>query len=136
MVFIIDDDKDDLELIASAFREVNKNEKLKLFETSLEFLAFVSDPKNAVIIPSYIITDLKMPAMDGIRMMERLRKLQMYQTVPVIMLSTSSLISDLERSYNAGVNCFLIKPDTYNGWKSTVATVQSWIKRWHESVGV
>ncbi|MCE3278461.1 MAG: rcp1 [Bacteroidetes bacterium] len=136
MVFIIDDDKDDLELIAAAYREVNKNEKLKLFETSLDFLAFTSDPKNAGIIPSYVISDLKMPAMDGIRMIERLRKQHSYETIPVIMLSTSSLISDLERSYNAGVNCFLIKPDTYNGWKSTVSTVQTWVKRWYASVGV
>lgn len=134
MVFIIDDDKEDLELIMTAFDEVNVNEELKLFESGLEFLEFIKT--NKIIKPSYIITDLKMPAMDGIRMVEKIRAHPSYQVVPIVMLSTSNLIYDIERAYKAGVNCYLIKPDTFTGWKSTVSTIQIWISRWYKAVGV
>jgi CheY-like chemotaxis protein len=77
-----------------------------------------------------------MPAMDGIQMVENLRQHPGYSMIPVIMLSTSNLIYDIERAYKAGVNCYLIKPDTFNGWKSTVTTIQIWVKRWYEAVGV
>jgi CheY-like chemotaxis protein len=136
MIFIIDDDIEDLELISTAFEELELNEEIKLFESSKEVLDFVNDASNILIKPSYIITDLKMPAMDGIQMVENLRQHPGYSLVPVIMLSTSNLIYDIERAYKAGVNCYLIKPDTFNGWKSTVTTIQIWIKRWYEAVGV
>ncbi|HEX8516491.1 MAG TPA: response regulator [Bacteroidia bacterium] len=136
MVFIIDDDKEDLELITAAFEELNLKEEIKLFESGIAFLNFVKDPANFGIQPSYIISDLKMPAMDGISMVEKLRDHPGYEIVPIVMLSTSNLIYDIERAYKAGVNCYLMKPDTFNGWKSTVSTVQVWIKRWHHSIGV
>lgn len=136
MVFIIDDDKEDLELITTAFDEINANREIKLFESGLELLAFVKDKKNKAIKPSYIITDLKMPAMDGIKMVETLRAHADYQVVPIVMLSTSNLIYDIERAYKAGVNCYLIKPDTFSGWKSTVSTIQIWVNRWYQAVGV
>lgn len=134
MVFIIDDDKEDLELITTAFDETNMNEELKLFGGGIELLSFINDSNSPVIQPSYIITDLKMPGMDGIKMVESLRKHPEYKHAPIVMLSTSNLIYDIERAYKAGVNCFLIKPDTYNGWKSTVSTVGIWVQRWYEAV--
>jgi CheY-like chemotaxis protein len=136
MIFIIDDDKEDLELILTAFEEINIKEETKTFESAFELLRFVEDPKNLHIQPSHIITDLKMPAMDGIKMVEKLREHSGYQVVPIIMLSTSNLIYDIERAYKAGVNCYLIKPDTFNGWKSTMTTVQIWVNRWYQAVGV
>lgn len=134
MIFIIDDDKEDLELISTAFQEINIEEELKLFASGIELLNFVNDKSKSLIEPSYIITDLKMPAMDGIRMVESLRKHPDYKIAPIVMLSTSNLIYDIERAYKAGVNCYLIKPDTYSGWKSTISTMGIWVERWYEAV--
>ncbi|MCW3104810.1 MAG: response regulator receiver protein [Bacteroidetes bacterium] len=135
MIFIIDDDKEDLELITTAFDELQANEEIKFFEGGLELLEFIKDKKNKALAPSYIITDLKMPAMDGINMVEKLREHPDYQVVPIVMLSTSNLIYDIERAYKAGVNCYLIKPDTFSGWKSTVSTIRIWVSRWYKAVG-
>lgn len=135
MIFIIDDDKEDLELITSALTETKLTDEIQLFEGGIDFLNFVNNPDNNRIKPSYIITDLKMPAIDGIRLVEKLRTHPNYRTVPIVMLSTSNLIYDIERAYKAGVNCFLIKPDTFNGWKSTISTIEIWVKRWYEAVG-
>jgi CheY-like chemotaxis protein len=136
MIFIIDDDKEDQELITHAFTGAGNTRRVRFFESSLEFLSFVNGPATEKLLPRYIITDLKMPVMDGIRMVEALRKHPSYQVVPIVMLSTSNLIYDVERAYKAGVNCYLTKPDTVNGWKSTISTVQIWVERWYEAVRV
>ena len=75
-----------------------------------------------------------MPALDGITMTQTLRSNTEYKLVPVVMLSTSSLNYDIERAYKSGVNCFLTKPDTYYDWKSTINTIELWVKRWYEVV--
>jgi len=133
MVYIIDDDSEDLELIKTAYDEKKASEDIIAFEDGREFLNYLDLKENIQKTPAYIITDLKMPALDGIQMIEIFRSNKKYNITPVVMLSTSSLNYDIERAYKSGVNCFLTKPDTYDGWKSTVEKIELWVKRWYEA---
>jgi len=62
------------------------------------------------IQPDLIITDLKMPVMDGFKMMKTLRKLPQFQTIPIIVSSASAFEKDQSKSLEAGGNEFLTKP--------------------------
>ncbi|MDF2435897.1 MAG: response regulator receiver protein [Bacteroidota bacterium] len=133
MVYIIDDDSEDLELIKTAYDETKASEDIIAFEDGRDFLNYIELKENSKKSPAYILTDLKMPALDGIQMIEIFRSNNKYNIIPVVMLSTSNLNYDIERAYKCGVNCFLTKPDTYNGWKATVDKIELWVKRWYEA---
>jgi two-component system, chemotaxis family, response regulator Rcp1 len=61
-------------------------------------------------MPDVLITDLKMPAMDGIELLTWLQENPEYALIPTIMLSGSGLPEDVTRAYGLGVNAYIAKP--------------------------
>lgn len=60
--------------------------------------------------PDLILLDLKMPRLDGLQVLERIRREARLKTIPVVMLTASRQESDLDESYRLGVNAFVVKP--------------------------
>jgi CheY-like chemotaxis protein len=60
--------------------------------------------------PSLILTDLKMPGMDGYAFLEWLQTHPACKAIPTIVLSSSSLKQDVQRAYDLGANAFMVKP--------------------------
>lgn len=131
-VFVVDDDKQDILLLRSAFEEQSIEYDIKEFYNGTELLDFIeSNPEE---VPHYIITDLKMPLLDGIQTTQQMRKFNSFQAVPVVMLSTSSLHSDIESAYKGGVNNYINKPTNYTGWLSTSLNINKWVDRWYQTL--
>lgn len=112
-VFIVDDDADDRESIRDAFLE-NKHQHEFLFAENGEQLLkrLASAGKNAA---SIILLDLNMPGKDGKDVLKEIKNNDALQPIPVIILTTSSSDKDREMSYQLGANCFVTKPDSYQG---------------------
>jgi len=109
LVLYADDDKDDIELITEAFDKHFRNVELITFENGMELLHYVQilDPFQPA--PCLIILDINMPGMDGKQTLKKLRNLEGFAEVPVVLFSTSTLPSDaaFARSFDAG---FITKP--------------------------
>jgi CheY-like chemotaxis protein len=73
--------------------------------------------------PKLILLDLKMPKVDGIEVLQRLKSDEGTRAIPVIVLTSSAEESDVARSYELGVNSYLVKPVDFGEFTEVVAQV-------------
>ena len=111
MIVVIDDDKDDFDIIAEAIKVVNPYAQLKYFDDpvkSLEILPQVS-PR-----PSVILLDINMPKMTGVDMLIAIKKSTSLSKIPVVMLSTSPVQEQKKVCASLGATHFISKPRSWN----------------------
>lgn len=73
--------------------------------------------------PKLVLLDLKMPRMDGLQVLQRMKQDARTQTIPVVMMTSSREEGDLFASYKLGVNSFVVKPVDFDSFAETVAEV-------------
>ena len=66
--------------------------------------------------PAVVLLDLKLPKIDGLEVLERIKKDPVRRQIPVVMLTSSREERDLVRSYELGVNAFVVKPVDFNAF--------------------
>jgi two-component system response regulator len=77
--------------------------------------------------PSLVLLDIKMPRMDGLEVLKRMRAVESLRHVPVVILSSSREESDLARSWDLGVNAYVVKPVDVRQFFDAVQTLgQFW----------
>jgi two-component system response regulator len=73
--------------------------------------------------PRLVLLDLKMPRMDGLQVLQRMKQDSRTQTIPVVMMTSSREEGDMFSSYKLGVNSFVVKPVDFDSFAETVAEV-------------
>ena len=73
--------------------------------------------------PKLVLLDLKMPRMDGLQVLKRLKGSELTRQLPVVMLTSSREEGDLIKSYSLGVNSYIVKPVDFEQFAETVAQV-------------
>lgn len=73
--------------------------------------------------PKLVLMDLKMPRMDGLQVLERMKSDPRTSTIPVVMMTSSREEGDLLASYRLGVNSYIVKPVDFGEFAETVAQV-------------
>lgn len=73
--------------------------------------------------PRLVLLDLKMPRMDGLQVLQRMKQDTRTQTIPVVMMTSSREEGDMLASYKLGVNSFVVKPVDFDSFAETVAEV-------------
>ena len=109
IVFYADDDLDDLELVKDAFAQYSTNVEVLTATDGSKALSYLSNLKKYDTLPCLIILDVNMPVINGKETLLRLREMEHFQEVPVVLFTTSSQPIDksFARKYNAG---FITKP--------------------------
>lgn len=113
-ILLVEDRPEDAELTMLALKGhklVNSIVWLKDGQEAIDFLLSENredfDPQKR---PRMVLLDLKMPKVDGIEVLMRIRADERTRTLPVVVLTTSSEDSDIQRAYNLGVNSYIVKP--------------------------
>jgi two-component system, response regulator len=73
--------------------------------------------------PKLVLLDLKMPRMDGLQVLERMKQDPRTRKIPVVMMTSSRQEGDMLASYSLGVNSFVVKPVDFDAFSETVAQV-------------
>ena len=113
-ILIVDDSRNDIELAIAALSEKNLANEVVIAEDGIEALDFLykrgkfADHQNGN--PVVILLDIKMPRMDGIEVLKRIRSEPRFQLIPVIMVTSSAEEKDLVESYKLGANSYVVKP--------------------------
>jgi len=74
-------------------------------------------------MPKLVLLDMKMPRMDGLQVLRKLKSAEKTRHIPVIMLTSSQEESDLMNSYLSGVNSYIVKPVDFEQFDETIAQV-------------
>jgi two-component system response regulator len=113
-ILLAEDSPADAEMAIDALREANLANPIVHVEDGVEVLDFLHR-RNAHagrddIEPAVLLLDIKMPRMDGLEVLQALRQDERLKRVPVVILSSSREESDLARSWDLGVNAYVVKP--------------------------
>jgi CheY-like chemotaxis protein len=109
VIFLVDDDEDDVYLARLTFASHFPEWTLVSFEDGQALIDhFVANPHSR--LPHLIILDLNMPRLTGHETLTILKRHQRWKKIPVAILSTSSNVDDQTRSKAMGACAFLVKP--------------------------
>jgi len=113
-ILYAEDSLNDIELTLAAFQEsnlVNQVDIVRDGEEVLDYLFYRGRYENREkITPLFVLLDIKMPKLDGIEVLKEIRASKEYSTLPVVMLTSSQMETDVFKSYQLGVNGFVVKP--------------------------
>ncbi|MDH3712300.1 MAG: response regulator [Gammaproteobacteria bacterium] len=115
IILLAEDNVDHAELLMRSFenhRVPNKIYHVRDGEEALSYLfrrGEFADPELSPR-PHLILLDLKMPKVNGIEVLQRIRAAEEFLDVPVVMLSSSDAEPDVEQAYGLHVNSYLVKP--------------------------
>ncbi|GAB1594682.1 response regulator [Lysobacter claricitrinus] len=113
-ILLAEDSPADAEMALDALREANLANPIVHVEDGVEVLDFLyrrgAFAGRTNDLPAVLLLDIKMPRMDGLEVLRTLREDPQFRTLPVVILSSSREENDLARSWNLGVNAYVVKP--------------------------
>ncbi len=130
-ILLVEDSPADAEMSIDALREAKLANPVVHVEDGVEALDFLFRrgpfANIAGELPAVVLLDIKMPRMDGLEVLRRMREDEHLKRVPVVILSSSREESDLARSWDLGVNAYVVKPVDVGQFFDAVRTLgQFW----------
>ena len=122
-IVIVEDDPNDAELIARVFRKHNMANKIVLLKDGAEVLDFFFG-SGASDHPRVVLLDLKLPKVNGIEVLQRLKSHERTKNVPVVVLTSSAENQDIQDAYKFGVNSYVTKPIRFEEFANAVAELR------------
>lgn len=126
-ILIAEDDADDRLLAQEAFQESRLVNELYFVQDGEELLDYLRHQgkyqEQAAPRPGVILLDLNMPRKDGREALTEIKKDADLRRIPVVVMTTSKAEEDILRSYDLGVNSFIIKPVTFEGLVEVMRTI-------------
>ncbi len=111
-ILLADDDKDDRILLREALLELNPEIKLLTAEHGKACIELVNE---LTVLPDMILLDINMPIKNGKETLTELKQMKSFESIPIIMYSTSANRKDIDECYKLGANLYIIKPNNFSG---------------------
>lgn len=108
MVFLVEDNEDDLLLTQRAFAKINLKNTVQVARDGHAALQYLLSPDN--VLPSLVLLDLKLPKVDGLGVLAKIRSTDRTRFLPVVVLTSSDEQRDVVESYRLGANSYVRKP--------------------------
>jgi CheY-like chemotaxis protein len=128
-ILYAEDNENDIELTLVAFKECNLQNRIDIVRDGLQvldYLYYKGDFKRRYKEkPVVILLDIKMPKLDGIQALKAIKSDPVLKTIPVVMLTSSTMEKDLVESYHLGVNAYVVKPVDFMEFIEAVKKVGS-----------
>ena len=130
-ILLAEDSPADAEMALDALSDANLVNPVVHVEDGVEVMDYLlrrgrfADRKEGN--PAVLLLDIKMPRMDGLEVLQQMRENEALRRIPVVMLTSSSEESDLARSWDLGVNAYVVKPVDADQFFTAVKTLgQFW----------
>jgi two-component system response regulator len=124
-ILLVDDSQDDVDLTLHALRSENLANRVFVArdgEEALDFL-FCSGPhaqRSFDHPPKLVLLDLKMPKVDGMQVLKRVKGDPRTRTIPVVLMTSSREERDMVNGYDLGVNSYIQKPVDFGDFRNVV----------------
>ena len=125
-ILLVEDNPFDAELIIHSLKKVNLANNLvhvKDGQEALDFLFSTGQYEGQELTgkPKVILLDIKMPRVDGIEVLKEIKENPLTKSIPVVIMTSSKEEQDIIKSYELGVNSFVVKPVDFNNFSKAVS---------------
>ena len=126
-ILLVEDNPNDVELTLHAFKRMNLANSIHVARDGAEALDFMFGAGDAAEVPQpaprLILLDLKLPKVDGLEVLRRLKADPRTRKVPVVVLTSSREERDIVDSYELGVNSYIVKPVDFGQFVEAARTL-------------
>jgi two-component system, response regulator len=122
-ILLVEDNPDDVRLTRRAFKKSNIANELTVVNDgvlALEYLTNAVRNIGATELPAVILLDLKLPRMDGLELLQKIRAHEELKRLPVVVLTSSKEEQDILKSYDLGANSYIRKPVDFDQFSDAV----------------
>jgi CheY-like chemotaxis protein len=124
-ILIVEDTPQDLELALRALRKAKLTNHIQVARDGEEAMQFIfcEGPHSGRRMengPKVILLDLKLPKIDGLEVLRRIKSDSRTNSIPVVVLTSSKEQNDVVKSYNLGVNSYIVKPVNFEQFSEAV----------------
>jgi two-component system, response regulator len=117
-ILLVEDNPNDAELTLRALRKNEMGARVAIARDGAEALDYIFKSEQK---PKVIFLDLKLPKIDGIEVLRRIRADQSTKAIPVVVLTSSQEERDISATYKLGVNSYVVKPVEFDKFYKTVS---------------
>jgi two-component system response regulator len=121
-ILLVEDNPDDAGLTIRALKKHNLANHLLHLNDGEEALRFLFS-ENLAGIPKLILLDLKMPKVDGIEVLRKIKSDQRRRVIPIVVLTSSKEERDIVESYKLGVNAYIVKPVDFDKFVKAISEI-------------
>src|SRR5437879_2639800 len=124
-ILLVEDNPNDVELTLRALRKQNLEGKVFVVRDGAEALDFIFASgsyasRKIEDKPKVVLLDLKLPKVDGIEVLRRVKADERTRSIPVVMLTSSQEERDVNETYRLGVNSYIVKPVDFSNFVHAV----------------
>ena len=127
-ILLVEDNPNDVELTLRALKKHNLTNKVHVVKDGAEALEYIFANgsyahRKVEDHPKVILLDLKLPKVDGLEVLRRIKSDERTQIIPVVVLTSSKEEKDIVQSYKLGVNSYITKPVDFGKFVDAVSTL-------------
>ncbi len=125
-ILLVEDNLGDIRLTQEALKEAKVEHNLFIVKDGEEALAFLRQQKEfqRSPLPDLIFLDLNLPRKDGREVLKEIKQDESLKSIPVVILTTSDALPDIEKSYQLHANCYITKPVDINQFIDVIKSIE------------
>ena len=129
IILLVEDNPDDEMLTLRALEKNNIDNRVVVARDGAEALNLIFGPQSGGIYPGLVLLDLRLPKLDGLEVLSRLRSDPRTKLVPIVIFTSSDEEQDILRSYVQGANSYIRKPIDFNHYSEAIRqTATYWLR--------
>lgn len=124
-ILLVEDNPDDIELALHALEEYRVANRIHVVRDGAEALDFIFcrgayADRQVDTPPRVVLLDLKLPLVDGMEVLRQVKADPCTRRIPIVMMTASNQEADMVRSYELGVNSYIVKPVDFDQFKESM----------------
>lgn len=137
-ILLVEDDPAHAEIVRRSLRDSRVANQIVHVEDGQAALDYLGDPagfSDNHPRPDLILLDLRLPKVDGLEVLRRIKHDDALKSIPTVVLTTSAAESDMVRAYEAGAGSFLVKPVDFEKFMTLMQTLGFYWLVWNQYPG-
>lgn len=122
-LLFVEDNEDYIDFVGRAVHKINNGLRYHYITDGEVAIDYLEQQSLSNAVAKVILLDIDLPGINGLDLLQKIRKIPQLQYVPVIMFSTSDNPQDIKQSYDYGANAYLVKPVGFSSLTETLKTV-------------
>ncbi len=123
-ILLVEDNPADVDLTLRAFARRKLVNPIEVARDGEEALAWIPRWEAGEALPLVVLLDLKLPRIDGLEVLRRMREQPVSQALPIVVLTSSSEDRDIETAYRYHANSYIVKPVNFEKFMEVAAQIE------------